>query len=69
MINRPRRLRENPLIRGMIRETRASKDSLIYPVFFEEGRDIKALSQLWKDSTGTVRIGLRRSSISVLSTE
>lgn len=42
MINRPRRLRENPLIRGMIRETRASKDSLIYPIFFEEGRDIKA---------------------------
>lgn len=42
MINRPRRLRENPLIRGMIRETRASKDSLIYPIFFEEGKDIKA---------------------------
>ena len=42
MINRPRRLRENPLIRGMIRETRASKDSLIYPLFFEEGKDIKA---------------------------
>ncbi len=41
MINRPRRLRENPLIRGMIRETRASKDSLIYPVFFEEGKNIK----------------------------
>lgn len=42
MINRPRRLRENPLIRGMIRETRASKDSLIYPIFFEEGKNIKA---------------------------
>lgn len=42
MINRPRRLRENPLIRGMIRETRASRDSLIYPIFFEEGTDIKA---------------------------
>ena len=42
MINRPRRLRENPLIRGMIRETRASADSLIYPVFFEEGTNIKA---------------------------
>ena len=42
MINRPRRLRENPLIRGMVRETRASKDSLIYPIFFEEGKDIKA---------------------------
>lgn len=41
MINRPRRLRENPLIRGMIRETRASADSLIYPVFFEEGTNIK----------------------------
>ena len=42
MINRPRRLRENPLIRGMIRETRASRDSLIYPIFFEEGEGIKA---------------------------
>lgn len=42
MINRPRRLRANPLIRGMVRETRVSADSLIYPVFFEEGTDIKA---------------------------
>ena len=42
MINRPRRLRKNPLIRGMVRETRASADSLIYPVFFEEGTNIKA---------------------------
>lgn len=41
MINRPRRLRANPLIRGMVRETRASRDSLIYPVFFEEGENIK----------------------------
>ncbi len=42
MINRPRRLRENSLIRGMVRETRASADSLIYPIFFEEGKNIKA---------------------------
>ena len=42
MINRPRRLRANPLIRGMIRETRVSADSLIYPIFFEEGTNIKA---------------------------
>ena len=42
MINRPRRLRVNPLIRGMVRETRVSADSLIYPIFFEEGTDIKA---------------------------
>ena len=42
MINRPRRLRKNPIIRGMVRETRASKDGLIYPIFFEEGSDIKA---------------------------
>ena len=42
MINRPRRLRKNPLIRGMVRETRASADSLIYPIFFEEGTNIKA---------------------------
>lgn len=42
MINRPRRLRANPLIRGMVRETRVSADSLIYPIFFEEGTNIKA---------------------------
>ncbi len=40
--NRGRRLRKNPIIRGMVRETRLSKDSLIYPIFFEEGKDIKA---------------------------
>ncbi|MBQ6400797.1 MAG: porphobilinogen synthase [Firmicutes bacterium] len=42
MKNRPRRLRQNPIIRGMVRETRASKDGLIYPIFFEEGENIKA---------------------------
>lgn len=42
MKNRPRRLRKTPLIRGMVRETRMSKDSLIYPIFFQEGENIKA---------------------------
>lgn len=41
-MNRGRRLRANPLVRGMVRETRASKDSVIYPIFFEEGNNIKA---------------------------
>lgn len=42
LINRPRRLRSSELVRGMIRETRVSKDGLIYPIFFEEGENIKA---------------------------
>lgn len=42
MKNRPRRLRKTPLVRGLVRETRMSKDSLIYPIFFEEGENIKA---------------------------
>ena len=42
LIRRPRRLRKNELVRGMIRETRVSKDGLIYPIFFEEGENIKA---------------------------
>lgn len=37
---RTRRLRENANIRNMVRETRISKDSLIYPMFFEEGENI-----------------------------
>ena len=41
MIIRPRRLRSGEIVRGMVRETRASRDSLIYPIFFEEGKDIK----------------------------
>ena len=35
LINRARRMRRNPIIRSMVRETRVSKDGLIYPIFFE----------------------------------
>ena len=38
---RPRRLRQNPIIRGMVRETRVSADTLIYPIFVIEGDNIK----------------------------
>lgn len=40
ILNRPRRLRRNAVIRGMVRETRISKASLIYPVFVREGRGL-----------------------------
>ncbi len=40
--NRSRRIRRNEIARSMVRETRLSKDGLIYPIFFEEGQDIKA---------------------------
>ena len=38
---RPRRLRENPILRRMVRETRLSVDQLIYPVFVVEGEGIR----------------------------
>lgn len=41
LIERPRRLRTSPLLRQMVRETRVSADSLIYPIFAEEGENIK----------------------------
>lgn len=41
MVTRPRRLRQNHWIRGLARETRLSSDSLIYPIFMEEGSGIK----------------------------
>ncbi len=37
---RPRRLRMNEGIRALVRETRISKSSLIYPIFIEEGKGI-----------------------------
>ncbi len=39
--NRPRRLRSNPVLRKMVRETRMDKSSLIYPMFIIEGENIK----------------------------
>lgn len=41
MIKRPRRLRQDDILRRMVRETRISKDSLIYPFFVKDGKNIK----------------------------
>ena len=41
MTDRPRRLRTSEAVRGMVRETRVSKDSLVYPFFVVEGNGIK----------------------------
>ena len=41
MTDRPRRLRTSEVVRGMVRETRVSKDSLVYPFFVVEGNGIK----------------------------
>ena len=40
-IHRPRRLRRNENIRRLVRETHISIDDLIYPLFVEEGTNIK----------------------------
>lgn len=40
LIKRPRRLRQNPLVRGLVRETKMSSKSLIYPLFIKEGKGI-----------------------------
>ena len=37
---RPRRLRSSDCLRRMVRETRVSPDSLIYPLFLVEGENI-----------------------------
>lgn len=39
--NRPRRLRTSPVLRSMVRETRISTDTLVYPFFVVEGENIK----------------------------
>ena len=40
-IFRPRRLREKPLLRAMIRETRLAVDDLVYPLFVKHGRGVR----------------------------
>ncbi len=41
LTQRPRRLRTTKTLRNMVRETRISKNSLIYPFFVTEGQNIK----------------------------
>ena len=41
LIQRPRRLRGNEVLRKMVRETRMDKSSLIYPLFVKEGTNIR----------------------------
>ncbi|HEY6329543.1 MAG TPA: porphobilinogen synthase [Blastocatellia bacterium] len=41
MIQRPRRLRRTDILRSLVRETRLTPDSLIYPLFVCEGEGIK----------------------------
>ncbi|MDD7408403.1 MAG: porphobilinogen synthase [Anaerovoracaceae bacterium] len=41
MIKRPRRLRQNRVLRKMVQETHVSKDGLIYPMFVCEGENVK----------------------------
>lgn len=41
LTQRPRRLRTTNIIRGLVRETRLSADTLVYPFFVVEGVDIK----------------------------
>ncbi len=40
-IHRPRRLRRNENIRSLVRETELSINDFIYPLFIEDGKDIK----------------------------
>lgn len=41
MVNRPRRLRQNAILRHMVRETRVSSNALIYPLFVKAGTGIR----------------------------
>lgn len=38
---RPRRNRKSEAMRGLVRETRLSKEQLIYPLFIEDGEDVQ----------------------------
>ena len=41
LVQRPRRLRNNAVLRKMVRETRMDSSSLVYPVFIKEGIGIE----------------------------
>ena len=59
LTNRPRRLRNGALLRSMVRETRISADTLIYPMFVQEGGAYSGRDPLHA-RTVSLESGLRR---------
>lgn len=72
MIQRPRRLRKNPIIREMVAETRLSKDMFIYPYFIVPGKKEKhaidampgihhfSVDELLKDVEKGLKLGVNK---------
>ena len=58
MIQRPRRIRENLILRKMVRETRVSNQALIQPLFIQDGvnimEEIKSMEGQYRYSSDTV---------------
>lgn len=58
LIHRPRRLRDNEIIRNMVRETRISPASLVYPAFVAQGirekEEISAMPGQYRHTTDSL---------------
>ncbi|MEY3678198.1 MAG: hypothetical protein RI924_339 [Bacteroidota bacterium] len=72
MINRPRRLRKNPIVREMVAETRLAKDMFVYPYFVVPGKGVQkgieampgishfSADTLLKDVEAGLKLGLNK---------
>ncbi|CAN5311498.1 porphobilinogen synthase [soil metagenome] len=72
MLQRPRRLRKNAIVREMVAETRLSKDMFIYPYFVVDGKNIVhpidampgvnhySIDELLKDVENGLKIGITK---------
>ncbi len=72
MIQRPRRLRKNAIVREMVAETRLSKDMFIYPYFVVDGKNIVhpidampginhySVDELLKDVESGLKVGINK---------
>ena len=67
---RPRRLRLNPRIRAMVRETQIAPDDFIYPLFVTHGRDVRneigSMPGVYQWSIDTLRVAREAESIAAL---
>src|SRR5262249_49660203 len=71
LINRPRRLRRNEVIRAMVRETNLTPDDFVYPLFVCEGEGVRreiasmpgcfnlSIDELLKETESARRDGIR----------
>src|SRR5262245_48698308 len=64
LVRRPRRLRENPVLRRLVREARVTRDDLVLPLFVVPGSqvrdEVKSMPGVFRESVDSIAESCRK---------